>query len=134
MRPHRAVRREALTAEDWEEPFERALRSGDVLGASDVLRRAGKDGWLRKAERERAAEIVDSVAPAPFVRRDWCERLIAHPRRVDKELAAAIIAPLAKTHPRDVERAIEKLKTETDPAIKQAAERLAKALAAAREP
>jgi hypothetical protein len=132
VRPDRALRGEALTVESWEEPFERALRSGDVLGASDLLRRAGKDGWIRKAERERAAAIVDLVAPAPFVRRDWGERLLAHPRRVDKELAVAILIPLAATHPRDVERAIGKLKPETDPAVRQAAARLEKALAAAR--
>lgn len=89
---------------------------------------------MRKAERERAAAIVERVAPAPFVRRDWGERLIAHPRRVDKELAVAILIPLAGTHPRDVERAIERLKDETDPAVRQAAARLAKALAAARAP
>jgi hypothetical protein len=132
LRPHRAVRREALTVETWEELFEAALRAGDVLGASDILRSAGKDGWIRKGERERAAAILERVAPAPFVRRDWGERLLPHPRRVDKELAVMILIPLAKTHPRDIERAIERLRPETDPGVRQAAERLAKALAAAR--
>jgi hypothetical protein len=103
-----------------------------VLGASDILRSAGKDGWIRKAERERAGAILESVAPAPFVRRDWGERLLSHPRRVDKELGVMILIPLAKTHPREVERAIERLRPETDPGVRQAAARLAKALAAAR--
>jgi len=132
VRPHRALRGAALTVEGWEEPFEKALRSGDILGASDVLRKVGKGGWVRKAERERATAIVDRVAPAPFVRRDWGERLLAHPRRVDKELAVAILIPLAASHPRDIERAIGKLKPEKDPAVRQAAARLEKALAAAR--
>lgn len=134
MRPHRALRGEALTAEAWEEPFERALRTGDVLGASDALRRAGKDGWIRKAQRERAIAIIDAIDPAPFVRRDWADRLIAHPRRVDKELAAAIVAPLARTHPRDVERVIDKLRRERDPAVRRAFDRLVKTLAQARAP
>ncbi|MGH2379519.1 MAG: hypothetical protein ACRDGT_13765, partial [Candidatus Limnocylindria bacterium] len=60
-----------------------------MLGASDILRSAGKDGWIRKAERDRATAIVEKVGPAPFVRRDWGERLLSHPRRVDKELAVA---------------------------------------------
>jgi hypothetical protein len=68
------------------------------------------------------------------VRRDWADRLIAHPRRVDKELAAAIFAPLARTHPRDVERAIDKLRHERDPAVRRAHDRLVKALAEARAP
>ena len=72
------------------------------------------------------------MAPAPFVRRDWGDRLLAHPRRVDKELGVIILIPLAKTHPRDVERALERLRAETDPAVRQAAARLAKALAATR--
>lgn len=132
MRPHRAVRRETLTVETWEELFEAELRAGDVLGASDVLRSAGKDGWIRKAVRESAEAALERVAPAPFVRRDWAERLLAHPRRVDKELGVMILIPLTKTHPRDVERALDKLRPETDPAVKQATARLAKALAATR--
>lgn len=66
------------------------------------------------------------------MRRDWAERLLPHPRRVDKELAVTILIPLAKTHPRDIERAIERLRPATDPGVRQAAARLEKALAAAR--
>jgi hypothetical protein len=130
MRPHRALPEEApLTEESWEAVFERKLRGGDVLGASDVLRKTGKDGWVRKAQHDRAAEIIDAVAPAPIVRRDWALRLIAHPRRVDRELAVAILVPLAKTHPRDLERAVERLRDDKDPAVQRAVARLERALA-----
>ncbi len=103
-----------------------------MLGASDVLRKRGKEGWVRKAEHERAARILDAVAPAPIVRRDWATRLLAHPRRVDKELAVTILLPLVRTHRADCERAAERLRTETDPAVKRAQQRLVRALAAAR--
>lgn len=130
MRPHRALREEAaLSDETWEAVFERKLRGGDVLGASDVLRATGKDGWVRKAQHDRASEIVDAVAPAPIVRRDWAMRLLAHPRRVDRELAVAILLPLARTHPRDLERAAERLRDDTDPAVRRAVVRLERALA-----
>lgn len=130
MRPHRAVRAEAaLSEEAWEAVFERKLRGGDVLGASDVLRGTGKDGWVRKAQHDRAAEIVDTVAPAPIVRRDWATRLLAHPRRVDRELAVAILLPLARAYPRDLERAAERLRDDTDPAVRRAVARLERALA-----
>jgi hypothetical protein len=130
MRPDRALHEEApLTEEAWEADFERKLRGGDVLGASDVLRKTGKDGWVRKAQHDRAAEIIDAVAPAPIVRRDWALRLIAHPRRVDRELAVAILLPLARTHPRDLERAVERLRDDKDPAVQRAVARLERALA-----
>jgi hypothetical protein len=130
MRPHREVREEAqLTEQDWEAEFERKIRAGDVLGASDVLRTTGKEGWVRKAEHDRAAAIVDSVAPAPIVRRDWALRLLAHPRRVDRELACAILMPLARSHARDLERAIDRLKDDKDPAVQRAVARLQRALA-----
>ena len=129
MRPHRPVRQEApLTVETWEAEFERKLRGGDVLGASDVLRKTGKEGWVRKAEHDRASAIVDAVAPAPIIRRDWAMRLLAHPRRVDRELAVAILLPLARTHPRDLERAAERLRDDTDPAVRRAVSRLERAL------
>ncbi|OGN77238.1 MAG: hypothetical protein A3H36_07450 [Chloroflexi bacterium RIFCSPLOWO2_02_FULL_71_16] len=72
------------------------------------------------------------MAPAALVRREWASRLLAHPRRVDKELAVAILTPLAASHPRDVERALQRLEDEKDPAVRQAAGRLAKALEASR--
>lgn len=121
-----------MSEEGWEVAFEKALRSGDVLGASDILRTAGKAGWIRRAEREEAARVIALVAPAPIVRRDWALRLLAHPRRVDKELAVEILIPLAGSHPRDVERAIARLEEERDRAVRRAAERLSKALAAAK--
>jgi hypothetical protein len=130
VRPDRALPAEAaLSDPSWESEFERKLRGGDVLGASDVLRKTGKDGWVRKAQHDRAAEIIDAVAPAPIVRRDWALRLIAHPRRVDRELAVAILLPLARTHPRDLERAVERLKDDKDPAVRRAVARLERALA-----
>jgi hypothetical protein len=129
MRPDREVREEAqLTEQDWEAEFERKLRAGDVLGASDTLRKTGKEGWVRKAEHERAAAIVETVAPAPIVRRDWALRLLAHPRRVDRELACGMLMPLARSHPRDLERAIDRLKDDKDPAVRRAVARLQQAL------
>lgn len=119
--------------ESWEAAFERKLRGGDVLGASDVLRKTGTEGWVRKAQHDRAAAIVDRVAPAPLVRRDWAVRLLAHPRRVDKELAVTILLPLLRTHRPDLERAAERLKNETDPAVRRAYERLVRALARPRD-
>jgi hypothetical protein len=119
--------------ESWEGEFERKLRGGDVLGASDVLRKTGTEGWVRKAQHERAAAIVDRVAPAPLIRRDWATRLLAHPRRVDKELAVTILLPIVRTHRADLERAAERLKNETDPAVRRAHDRLVRALARPRE-
>ncbi len=131
MRPHRSVRGAPLS-EAWEAEFEARLRGGDVLGASDVLRKTGTNGWVRKAEHDRAVAIIDHLAPAPLIRRDWALRLIAHPRRVDKELAVGLLLPLARTHPRDIERAIVRLKDQTDPAVRRAVLRLERALAVAR--
>jgi hypothetical protein len=118
-----------IEQDGWEVLFERKLRGGDVLGASDVLRKTGTDGWVRKAEHDRAAEIVAAVAPAPIIRRDWATRLLSHPRRVDKELAVTILLPLLRTHRGDLERAAERLKDETDPAVRRAYVRLTRALA-----
>src|SRR5207302_10849908 len=110
LRPHRPLRREAVStdvaesAPGWVEPFEHALTQGDPLGASDALRKSGVNGWVRKDSYDRAVEIVDRIAPAPVVRLNWAERLLAHPRRVDKELGALIVAPLAKPHWRELLR------------------------------
>ena len=49
------------------------------------------------------------MGPASIVRRDWAARLLAHPRRVDRELAAILLAPLARSHPAEVERAALRL-------------------------
>jgi HEAT repeat protein len=106
---------------DWLLRFEKALRSGDPLGASDALRRSGRNGFVRKENYERAVEVVDRVAPAPIVRLDWADRLIAHPRRVDKELAALIAAPLARTHWRDLVRMAHRLAREEDWGVREAA-------------
>lgn len=108
MRPHREVRLTTLIV-DWEESFGAALRKGDPLAASSILRASGENGWVRKAHLERARELVDVMGPASMVRRDWASRLLAHPRRVDKELAAILLAPLARTHPAEVERAALRL-------------------------
>jgi len=84
-------------------------------------------------EHDRAAALIDVVAPAPIVRRDWAVRLIAHPRRVDRELAVTILLPLARTHPRDLERAVERLRDDTDPAVRRAVTQLERALAQSSE-
>src|SRR5207253_2312052 len=109
-RSDRTLRRPGVTAEalpsapEWLARFERALEAGDPLGASDALRKSGVNGWVRKESYDRAVEIVDRIAPAPVVRLNWAERLLAHPRRVDKELGALIVAPLAKPHWRELSR------------------------------
>ncbi len=64
---------------------------------------------MKKAEYSRAAAIVRSQSASTLVRRDWATRLLQHPRRVDKELAAILLAPLAKSHPAEVERAALRL-------------------------
>lgn len=114
-----------MTEKPWDEEFERELRSGDILGASDVLRKVGGDGWVKRAEFERAVRVIEKVAPAPIVRREWSATLLSHPRRVDKELAATLLAPLARSHPRDVQRAFERLAEDHDPGVRAAAARLA---------
>lgn len=108
MRPHREVHLTTLIT-DWEESFGAALRKGDPLTASSILRACGENGWVRRAHLERARELIDEMGPASIVRRDWAARLLPHPRRVDKELAAILLAPLAKSHPGEVERAALRL-------------------------
>lgn len=93
----------------WESAFQEALAKGDPLAASTVLRGTGEHGWVRKADRERARQVIDSAAIASLVRRDWAARLLAHPRRVDKELAALLLAPLVASHAAEVERAVLRL-------------------------
>lgn len=108
MRSDREVHLTTLIT-DWEESFEAALRKGDPLLASSILRACGENGWVRRTHLVRARELVDVMGPASIVRRDWAGRLLAHPRRVDKELAAILLAPVAKTHPAEVERAALRL-------------------------
>src|SRR5207244_10345292 len=111
VRPDRALRRAAVTSvrgaappenTDWLPSFEHALALGDPLGASDALRKSGVNGWVWRESYDRAVEAIDRMAPAPTVRLDWAERLLAHPRRVDKELAALMAAPLARSHRREL--------------------------------
>lgn len=105
----------------WPQRFERSLQSGDPLGASDALRKAGVNGWVRKDQYEIAMKVVDRIGPAPRVRLDWAERLLAHPRRVDKELAALIVSPLARTHHRELARIGYRLARENDWAVRESA-------------
>jgi hypothetical protein len=108
-------------APGWVEPFESALAQGDPLGASDALRKSGNNGWVRKETYERAVEIVDRIGPAPIVRLNWAERLLAHPRRVDKELGALIAMPLAKPHWRELSRIAYRLARDGDWAVRETA-------------
>ena len=108
------------SAPEWLPRFERALESGDPLGASDALRKSGVNGWVRKDSYDRAVEIVDRLAPAPIVRLNWAERLLAHPRRVDKELGALVAAPLAKNHWRDLSRMAFRLARDDEPGVRDA--------------
>ena len=132
MRSHRAFRGTAIAVggseggggpldDGWLARFEAALSSGDPLGASDALRKSGTNGWVRKASYDRALPVLERLRPAPLVRLNWAERLIAHPRRVDKELAAEMLAPLAKTHTREVTRAAYRLAREEDWGVREAA-------------
>lgn len=114
----------------WEPAFEKALRKGDILGASDVLRKAGREGWVKRETIERAVRVLDRVAPAPLVRREWATTLLAHPRRVDKELAATILTPIARSHTREVQRAFERLAQDADEGVRAAAARLGATLLA----
>jgi len=121
VRSDRALRGTAAALIDWERAFERALAAGDPLAASDVLRGTGQRGWVKKAELARAAAIVRGQAASSFVRRDWASRLLQHPRRVDKELAAVILRPLISTNQADLERAIHRLARDDDWEVREAA-------------
>ncbi|MEP7003628.1 MAG: DNA alkylation repair protein [Chloroflexota bacterium] len=76
---------------------------------------------MKKTEYSRAAAIVRAQSVSAFVRRDWSVRLLQHPRRVDKELAAVILRPLISTHRADVERAIHRLARDDDWEVREAA-------------
>ena len=99
---------------EWVERFEGHLRRGDPLAASDTLRKTGTKGWVKKAEYDLAVRALDRVRPVPMVRLDWAQRLMAHPRRVDKELAARTLVPLTRTHTRDVARSAYRLARDDD--------------------
>jgi HEAT repeat protein len=109
------------SAPEWIPRFERFLQAGDPLGASDVLRKSGTNGFVRKESYELAAAVVDRLAPAPIVRLNWAERLLAHPRRVDKELGAMIAAPLAKSHWRELVRIAHRLARDEDWGVRETA-------------
>jgi len=124
MRPDRAVRGASLSGERaaWETAFADALRRGDPLAASTILRDTGRKGWVKRAELVRARGVVDDeIHPAPLVRRDWATRLLAHPRRVDKELAAQLLLALTRTHQRDVERAALRLARDDEREVRETA-------------
>jgi hypothetical protein len=105
----------------WVERFERALVAGDPLGASDILRKSGVNGWVRKDNYDKAVDIINRIGPAPIVRLNWAERLIAHPRRVDKELAALIAAPLIQGHSRELVRMAYRLARDDDWGVRETA-------------
>jgi HEAT repeat protein len=111
----------AATATEWLPRFERSLEAGDPLGAADTLRKSGVNGWVRKDGYDAAVKVIDRIGPAPRVRLDWAERLLAHPRRVDKELAALIAWPLARTHFRELARMGYRLARDEDWAVREAA-------------
>lgn len=121
MRSHRAVRGTAAALIEWERAFEKALLSGDPLTASDILRRTGQRGWVKKTEFSRAAAIIRAQSVSSMVRRDWATRLLQHPRRVDKELAAVILRPLIATNRPDLERAIHRLARDNDWEVRESA-------------
>ena len=76
---------------------------------------------MKKADYSRAAAIVRAQSASSLVRRDWATRLLQHPRRVDKELAAVILRPLVTTNRPDVERAIHRLARDEDWEVREAA-------------
>jgi HEAT repeat protein len=82
---------------------------------------SGVNGWVRKDHYDRAAESIDRLAPAPIVRLNWADRLMAHPRRVDKDLAALIAMPLARSHPRELTRMAYRLAREDDWGVRETA-------------
>ena len=69
---------------------------------------------MKKAAFDEGAAIIERLSVASLVRRDWSLRLLAHPRRVDKELAAVLLRPLTGTHQPDLERAIQRLAKDGD--------------------
>jgi hypothetical protein len=103
----------------WLQRFERSLQAGDPLGASDTLRKSGLNGWVRKDQYDGAVKVIDGIGPAARVRLDWAERLLAHPRRVDKELAALIVWPLARSHSPEMTRIGYRLARDGDWAVRE---------------
>jgi hypothetical protein len=65
--------------------------------------------------------MVRAHSASSLVRRDWASRLLQHPRRVDKELAAVILRPLIASHRADVERAVNRLARDDDWEVREAA-------------
>ena len=55
------------------------------------------------------------------MRRDWATRLLQHPRRVDKELAAVILRPLIPTEQSALEHAIHRLARDEDWEVRESA-------------
>ena len=76
---------------------------------------------MKKTEYSRAAAIIRARNASSFVRRDWATRLLQHPRRVDKELAAVILRPLIPTNRLDLERAIHRLARDDDWEVRESA-------------
>ena len=76
---------------------------------------------MKKTEYSRAAAIVRAQSASVLVRRDWSTRLLQHPRRVDKELAAVILRPLIVSHHADVERAVQRLARDDDWEVRETA-------------
>jgi 3-methyladenine DNA glycosylase AlkD len=111
----------SATAAEWLARFDRSLQAGDPLGASDTLRKSGLNGWVRKDHYDLAVKAIDRIGPAARVRLDWAERLMAHPRRVDKELATLIVLPLARTHFRELTRMGYRLARDDDWAVRESA-------------
>lgn len=106
---------------EWVAKFEQHLLRGDPLAASDTLRKTGAKGWVKKAEYDLAVRALDRVRPVPVVRLDWAQRLLAHPRRVDKELAVRTLMPLARSHTRDLARAAYRLARDDDWEVRESA-------------
>ncbi len=76
---------------------------------------------MKQAVYSKAAAIVRGLGVASLVRRDWAMRLLQHPRRVDKELAAVILRPLIVSDQPDLERAIHRLARDEDWEVRESA-------------
>jgi len=76
---------------------------------------------VKQAEYSKAAAILRAQAVAPLVRREWATRLLQHPRRVDKELAAVILRPLIPTDQSAVEHAIHRMARDDDWEVRESA-------------
>jgi 3-methyladenine DNA glycosylase AlkD len=76
---------------------------------------------VKRTEYSKAAATVRALGVARLVRRDWATRLLQHPRRVDKELAAVILRPLIVSDQADLERAIHRLARDEDWEVRESA-------------